>query len=122
MLTPFSVGAPRLRERGGTARDALAAMTELESQHRGGERLHAEIDELVGILPRDGSAEAKELDRLNELVAELTTLYRPHILLEDNFVFPIAAEVLPASEIQALGEESGRLPLGSSAQNFARRA
>jgi pyridoxamine 5'-phosphate oxidase len=96
---------PRLRERGGTARDALAAMTELESQHRRGEQLHAEIDELVGILPRDGSADAKELDRFNELVAELTTLYRPHILLENNFVFPIAADVLPASEIQALGEE-----------------
>jgi hemerythrin-like domain-containing protein len=97
---------PRLRERGGAAgQDALAAMTELESQHRRGEQFHAELDELVGCLPRDGSADAKELDRFNELVAELTTLYRPHILLENNFVFPIAAEVLPASEIQALGEE-----------------
>ncbi len=97
---------PRLRERAGTAgQDALAAMAELESQHRRGEQLHAEIDELVGWLPRDGSADAKELDRFNELVAELTTLYRPHIQLENNFVFPIAAEVLPASEIQALGEE-----------------
>lgn len=97
---------PRLRERGGTAgQDAIAAMDELESQHRRGEQMHAEIDELVGCLPRDGSADARELDRFNELVAELTTLYRPHILLENNFVFPIAADVLAASEIQALGEE-----------------
>jgi pyridoxamine 5'-phosphate oxidase len=97
---------PRLRERGATAgQDALAAMAELQSQHRRGEQLHAEFDELVGTLPRDGSADAKELDRFNELVAELTTLYRPHILLENNFVFPIAAEVLPANEIQTLGEE-----------------
>ena len=97
---------PRLRERGGTAgQDALAAMAELESQHRRAEKLHSEFDRLVGSLPRDGSADAKELDRFNELVAELTTLYRPHILLENNFVFPVAAEVLPASEIQALGEE-----------------
>jgi pyridoxamine 5'-phosphate oxidase len=97
---------PRLRERGGAGgQDALAAMAELESQHRTAEQLHAEFDQLVGSLPRDGSADAKELDRFNELVAELTTLYRPHILLENNFVFPVAAEVLPASEIQALGEE-----------------
>jgi len=97
---------PRLRERGGTAgQDALAAMAELEAQHRRAEKLHAEFDELVGWLPRDGSADAKDLDRFSEVVAELTTLYRPHILLENNFVFPIAAEVLPASEIQALGEE-----------------
>jgi pyridoxamine 5'-phosphate oxidase len=97
---------PRLRERGGAAgQDALAAMAELESQHRRGEQLHAEFDQLVGILPRDGSAEAKDVDRFNEVVTGLTTLYRPHILLENNFVFPLAAEVLPASEIQALGEE-----------------
>jgi pyridoxamine 5'-phosphate oxidase len=97
---------PRLRERGGTAgQDALAAMAELESQHRTAEQLHAQFDELVGKLPRDGSADAGDLDRFSDLVAELTTLYRPHILLENNFVFPLAAEVLPASEIQALGEE-----------------
>ena len=97
---------PRLREHGGTAgQDALVAMAELESQHRTAEQLHAEFDELVVSLPRDGSADAKDLDRFSEVVTELTTLYRPHILLENNFVFPIAAEVLPASEIQALGEE-----------------
>ena len=97
---------PRLRERGGAAgQDALAAIAELESQHRTAEHLHGEFDQLVACLPRDGSADAKELDRFNELVAELTTLYRPHILLENNFVFPIAADVLPASEIQTLGEE-----------------
>lgn len=27
------------------------------------------------------------------------------LLLENNFVFPVAARVLPASEIQALGQE-----------------
>lgn len=97
---------PRLRERGGTAgQDAIAAMAELESQHRTAEQFHAEFDELVESLPRDGSAETKEFDCFSEVVAELTSLYRPHILLENNFVFPLAAKVLPASEIQALGEE-----------------
>jgi pyridoxamine 5'-phosphate oxidase len=97
---------PRLRERGGTAgQDALAAMAELELQHRTAEQFHAEFDELVESLPRDGSADGKDLECFSEVVTELTTLYRPHILLENNFVFPVAARVLPASEIQALGEE-----------------
>jgi len=97
---------PRLRERGGAAgQDALAAMAELELQHRSAELLHAQFDQLVGRLPRDGSADAKDLDRFSSLVTELMTLYRPHILLENNFVFPVAARVLPGSEIQALGEE-----------------
>lgn len=97
---------PRLREQGGSAgQEALAAMSELESQHRSAERLHAQFDALVGKLRRDGSAEEKELDRFGDMVAELTTLYRPHIMLENNFVFPVAARVLPVSAIQALGEE-----------------
>lgn len=51
-------------------------MAELESQHRTAEQLHTELNELVGRLPRDGSADLKEFDTLSELVAELTMLYR----------------------------------------------
>lgn len=97
---------PRLRERGGAAgQEALAAMAELESQHRSAEQMHAEFDELVARIPRDGSAEAKDMDRFGEIVADLTSLYRPHIRLENELVFPVAASVLRAEEIQALGEE-----------------
>ena len=97
---------PRLRDRGGVPiEDALVAVTELESQHRTAETLHDELDELVRRLPRDGSADGKELDRFCAVVAELTTLYRPHIQLENNIIFPLAARVLPGSEIQALAEE-----------------
>lgn len=97
---------PRLREKGGAGgEDALAAMQELETQHRTAEHLHAQFDAFVLTLPRDGSADGRELDCFGDLVAELTALYRPHIQLENNLVFPIAAEVLPAGEIQTLGEE-----------------
>jgi hemerythrin-like domain-containing protein len=97
---------PRLREHGGSAGgDVMAAMTELESQHRSAEELHSQFDVFVATLPRDGSADAREVDCFGGLVASLTTLYRPHIMLENNVVFPVAARVLPASEIQTLGEE-----------------
>jgi len=97
---------PRLRQHGGPAgTDVIAAMAELESQHRSAEELHSEFDAFVVTLPRDGSADARELDCFGGLVASLTTLYRPHITLENNVVFPAAARILPAGEIQALGEE-----------------
>ena len=97
---------PRLREHGGAGgADALAAMAELESQHRAAEKLHTEFDDFVSTLPRDGSADGRELDCFSSMVGELTTLYRPHILLENNFVFPTAGRILPASAIQGLGEE-----------------
>jgi len=97
---------PRLRQQGGSAgMEVIAAMTELESQHRSAEDLHSEFDAFVVTLPRDGSADARELDCFGVLVASLTTLYCPHIMLENNVVFPAAARILPAGEIQALGEE-----------------
>lgn len=97
---------PRLRETGDAAgADAVAAMAELETQHRTAEQMHSQFDAFVTTLPRDGSADGRELDCFSDLVAELTTFYRPHIQLENNLVFPLAAQILPASEIQALGEE-----------------
>lgn len=97
---------PRLREHGGNAgEETLAAIAELESQHREAEHLHQDLDELLRELPRDGSADVRLLDRFGELAAGLTTIYRPHIQLENNLVFPVAGRVLPASEIQALGQE-----------------
>jgi pyridoxamine 5'-phosphate oxidase len=97
---------PRLRERGGNAgEEVLEAMAELETQHRAAEQLHSQVDAFVTTLPRDGAADIRELDCFADLVAELAAFYRPHIQLENNLVFPVAAQVLPASEILALGEE-----------------
>jgi hemerythrin-like domain-containing protein len=97
---------PRLRKHGRAGGDeALAAMAELESQHRTAEQMHKQFDGFVLTLPRDGSADIRELDCFSEMAAELDEFYRPHIFMEDNLVFPIAARVLPAEEIAALGEE-----------------
>lgn len=97
---------PRLRKHGGSGgEEALAAVTELESQHRTAEQMHQQFDEFVLTLPRDGSADRRELDCFSDMAAELMAFYRPHIFMENNMVFPIAGRVLPAAEIHALGEE-----------------
>jgi hemerythrin-like domain-containing protein len=97
---------PRLRKHGGSGgEEALAAVTELESQHRIAEQMHQQFDEFVLTLPRDGSADSRELDCFGDMTAELMAFYRPHIFIENNMVFPIAGRVLPAAEIHTLGEE-----------------
>ncbi len=97
---------PRLRKHGGAAgEEAMTAMLELESQHRTAEELHRQFDEFVKTLPRDGSADGRELDCFSEMAAELMAFYRPHIFMENNLVFPIAARVLPVDEIHSLGQE-----------------
>jgi hemerythrin-like domain-containing protein len=76
---------PRMREYGGhAAGEALAALAALEIEHRVAEGAHAEFDELVERLPRDGSAGVKEIYLFNELVAELADLYRPHIFPDQS--------------------------------------
>ena len=97
---------PRLRERGGEAvEEALAAMRSLEVEHRTVERLEAEFDHLAARLPRDGSWEMKDIDRLDQLAAMLIMLYRPHIRIENELLFPVAARVLSAGDLQAIGSE-----------------
>lgn len=97
---------PRMREYGGhEAEDALAALAALETEHRVAEGVHAEFDELVGWLPRDGSAGVKEIDLFNELVTELADLYRPHIRVEDEIIFPAAARVLPPDVLSIVGQQ-----------------
>ena len=97
---------PRLREHGGReAEDALCAVAELEAQHRAAEAAHAEFDALTGRLPHDGSARAEDLDRYAELAAALGDLYRPHIRVEDELVFPVAARVIPPPVLALVGEE-----------------
>jgi hemerythrin-like domain-containing protein len=97
---------PRMREYGGhEAGEALAALASLETEHRVAEGVHSEFDELVGWLPRDGSAGVKEIYLFNELVAELADLYRPHIRVEDEIIFPAAARVIPSAALSIIGQE-----------------
>ena len=97
---------PRLREHGGgEAEDALSALSELEAEHRAAEAVHAEFDELVEGLPRDGSAGPEDLERFAELTASLGDIYRPHISIEDEIIFPAAARVVPPHVLAEIGRE-----------------
>lgn len=97
---------PRMREYGGQeAEEALAALAALETEHRVAEGVHCEFDELIKWLPRDGSAGVDEINLFDELVTELTDLYRPHIRVEDEVIFPAAARVIPSDVLSMIGEE-----------------
>ncbi len=85
--------------------DDLAAIRELETEHGDADELHATVRRLFcdwiasGSLPQD--------DRENLLCAtnHLKDLYRGHIQMEENLVFPRTAAVLNAEAIAAIGSE-----------------
>jgi hemerythrin-like domain-containing protein len=97
---------PRLRAVGGPfAEAALKALEELESDHRAAEAAHNEIDSLGMRWLEEGTLPQWDADRLVNLAKDLRELYRGHIDIEDNHVFPLAKEALGADVIEQVGRE-----------------
>jgi hemerythrin-like domain-containing protein len=100
---------PRLRElaQGGnaTAQHALATMERLESDHDAADVRHAVIDELGARWLEQSTLSAEETARLESELRALRLFYEAHIEVEDHELFPLAAGVLDAAQVEATGRE-----------------
>jgi len=97
---------PRLRRLDSADVDPLLARIEsLEQDHECADRNHAEIDRLGQLWLAQGQLTLQDASQFRSLVDQLERLYRHHIGVEDNEVFPIAARILAADEQQAIGIE-----------------
>jgi hemerythrin-like domain-containing protein len=96
----------RLRASGDPrAHAALAKVAALEADHRVADEGHAEVDRLGRLwLEQNHLAEA-DIRRLVEQLAALKELYRHHLQVEDQEVFPVASQVLNVVEIERIGHE-----------------
>jgi hemerythrin-like domain-containing protein len=94
---------PRLRTAAGE--QALSAVEHLEKEHREADQHHANADRIYSEWIRAGSISASEHDDLLVSTRRLRELYADHIRAEEQTVFPIAAQVLDARAIAAIGEE-----------------
>lgn len=107
---------PRLRRFASDSENGLlAALKELESQHRDLDVVHARFDELIDIAgpgPRPGQI---DVDELELTVGEMLGIYRPHIQMENEIIYPEAARILAPDELLAVGNEMrarrGLLPI-----------
>jgi hemerythrin-like domain-containing protein len=77
----------------------------LEADHAGAGPAHEEIDRLGRRWLDQGTLEAGEAQRLAEVLDGLSAMYRRHIAVEENEVFPAAAAGLTGEEMRAVGEE-----------------
>jgi hemerythrin-like domain-containing protein len=77
----------------------------LEREHRRADWLHAQVDRLgreylqVGHLLQPGG------EQFQQAVAELASIYKKHIQIEDDLIFPLAKQVLSEADKASIGQE-----------------
>jgi hemerythrin-like domain-containing protein len=93
---------PRLRE---AAVAALECLENLEGDHQAAARDHEIVDLLGTRWLTDGKLASEHAVELSEALTRLSSLYTRHITIEDTELFPLAAKVLPANQLAAVGRE-----------------
>lgn len=100
---------PRLRQNADPrARAVLIKLAALEEEHRWAAPLHEEIDRLGSKYLSSGPLSAAEVDRFRSAVESLVAMYGEHIALEDEVIFPCAADVLSPEDKAAIAGEMAR--------------
>ncbi len=97
---------PRLRANGDAdVRRALSLVQRLERDHDTADAHHDVVNGLVHRWLQDDGLAAPEAAALRQHLAALQALYRAHIAVEDDEVFPVAARVLDERTLQQIGQE-----------------
>jgi len=97
---------PRLRQMGLPEIDsAFAELEHLEDEHLWAALLHADVERLgVQYLSMTKLSDV-EIEKFRTAVTSLAAMYKRHISIEDELVFPLAARMLSGAEKSAIAEE-----------------
>jgi hemerythrin-like domain-containing protein len=98
---------PRLRASVRDDPDSLGELSSLlESQHRDKEEvLEKLLAELQAFPSHPEPPSAEQASRVEGLIGELAGLYRPHIMIENQRLIPLAAEYLKKSDLELIRQE-----------------
>jgi hemerythrin-like domain-containing protein len=94
---------PRMRADASLSK--LPELDELEGEHREATKLHEAVETLYLTWIKYGGLPAEDERRLRKATQQLQELYGEHIDMEENVIFPRAAESLDAKTIAVIGEE-----------------
>ncbi len=78
---------------------------QLEADHEEAGALHLRVDALLEAWLSDGRLGESESQELLTQLERLQDIYIEHIRIEDNEVFPLAAELLTAEQLTKVGRE-----------------
>lgn len=81
----------------------LGEVDRLEAEHKTADAWHRQVEDLCQRWLRDNALPAEAVAELKRLLASLSDLYRAHIAVEEEQVFPAAQAGLSAPELEAIG-------------------
>lgn len=87
------------------ARAALAIMDRLETEHEVAEKRHDAIESIGNYWIEKGMLPETEVQLLHQEIISLRKFYAEHIELEDDQLFPLAAQLLVPQELEFIGRE-----------------
>jgi hemerythrin-like domain-containing protein len=97
---------PRLRQIGHPEMDsAFAELEHLEDEHRWAAPLHEQVERLGVHYLSMGKLSGTEVEEFRTAVTSLAAMYKRHIRVEDELVFPLAARMLSGAEKSAIAKE-----------------
>jgi iron-sulfur cluster repair protein YtfE (RIC family) len=97
---------PRLRQsQDSDVAAALATLDALEADHRRAHSLHAVVNALGKQCLEEGRLSPPQAARFREAVAELASIYKSHIRVEDDLIFPLAGRLLSSADKQVIATE-----------------
>ena len=97
---------PRLRKVTHPEVDAaIKTLDPLEKEHQRADALHSEVDQLGRKCLSGTTLSSEDVRRFRESIAELASIYKEHIRIEDEVVFPLAGKLLAAADKAAIAEE-----------------
>ena len=100
---------------------AIERLEFLEHDHILAGSLHAEAEELGQRYLATGRLEAAGVEAFRKGIASLVSIYKQHIGIEDNLVFPLAARLLSSTDKFAIANEMAarrKLRLVASAKRW----
>jgi len=97
---------PRLRQIDNPEiQSALSRLEKLEEDHRWAAPLHSEVERLGTQYLSGAELSDTEIATFRDSVARLACMYKQHIGIEDELIFPLAARLLPWVEKRAIAQE-----------------
>jgi hemerythrin-like domain-containing protein len=105
---------PRLRALNSAECEAVfSKLEELEQDHQWAETLQAEVDRLGEKYLKEGTLSESDAGQFRAGVEALSAMYQRHIKVEDESLFPMAAQVLSETEKLTIAREmAARRELG----------